>query len=352
MATIVGDSYGQVTGLRQAQDNADTARSQEAARLAAQLRQQAIQNQQQERQFQQNSQLLIHNLAREQQDFDFRKLLATKKLDADAADLDFRKTHEQFLQRKALEDLDFRKSELNANKEFAQQQYTTQKQDAENSDLFALAVDEAKEGLFADGFEIEKAYPTLPKEKRNALARISSSVYKQKENDALSAEQLAKTLNYRQQLDQKIKEFNSADKWYSWRKSPEDVKAHENRVKEKAQLDPIANRYESDKKLNTMVIFDGESGQYVSIVKRPQSYREIAPPDVESDPVTPPGLPFPLPIRDQGAAVSNPSTDPRLALLKQFIAQGMSEEEAIVMADNAIQGQQLQGMINLQRPRP
>ena len=101
MPTYYGDSYGQIAALEQADQRAADARSQDALRLIMGLRQQKLQNERAEREFQLNQQKLITDLARRQEAFDTDKALALKGLEADAARLEFDKIKQQAIEKEA-----------------------------------------------------------------------------------------------------------------------------------------------------------------------------------------------------------------------------------------------------------
>src|SRR5687767_3247570 len=118
MPTYYGDSYGQIAALEQADQRAADARSQDALRLIMGLRQQKLQNERAEREFQLNQQKLITDLARRQEAFDTDKALALKGLEADAARLEFDKIKQQAIEKEAANNLAFKRESLAADQRF------------------------------------------------------------------------------------------------------------------------------------------------------------------------------------------------------------------------------------------
>lgn len=381
MPFVYGDSYGGLQAAKQAEVNSSNAYSLQLMSLIAGMRQQEQQNSRFERQFRAEQEGLITDLARKQQQFDIEKDLAYKGMAVKDAALEFEKTKEAAMAKRAEDMLLFRRSELDANTKFAD----TQRKDQQSETTFADAMDEAESGVLFDPFDAEQSFPDLDTKKRDVVVRRSKQVYEEQANQYKMAEAIAKTFNAQMSLEQKINEYGPDSMWNNARHTAEEKKAQANRKIALDQLKGITAKYK-DKKFQTLVAFDEESGQYIPLAKQPKTFREMYPDRVQSqgmgrvrevDSEAAPteldlspqsydeatgavGLPFTPPVGSRpmqdpmvAAGLTVPQgVDPRAQLVAEFMSRGMPLDQAIVMADNAMQGQAAQRQFSSGRYRP
>lgn len=353
MPTYYGDSYGGVMSAELADKNARAAREQDALRLILGIAQQRKANALAERQFQANQQQVVTQLAQQQKEFDLRKDLAIKGMDADAARLAFEKSKQAAIERQAADTLLFKRDQLKSNEKIAGDQMRYE----QTENLFADAMEEAESGTLLDPFDAETAYPNLDPRRREAVVRRSKEVHQQQAQDYEAANAIANTLNYQSELEAKVEEDKATKPWAFFKSESKEAA---NRRKELEQLKLLTKKF-SDKKYQSVIVFDSQSGKYVPLIRPPQTFRDKYPQRIQQspgggytgsnlgnlrmmesepmqDPYTPPVGSQPIPPEPFTPPVgSRPMQDERVHPLAkrvlQLIKEGLTEEEAVRAAE-------------------
>lgn len=360
MPTYYGDSYGGVMSAELADKNARASREQEALRLILGLAQQRKANALAERQFQANQEQVISQLAQQKKAFDLNKDLAYKGMEADAARLEFEKTKQSAVERQATEALTFKREQLKSNEKIAGDQMRYE----QTENLFSDAMEEAESGTLLDPYDAETAYPNLDPRRREAVVRRSKEVHQQQSQDYEAANAIANTLNYQSELESKVEEDKAAKPW-SLLKS--ESKEAANRRKELEQLKLLTKKF-SDKKYQSVIVFDSQSGKYVPLIRPPQTFRDKYPQRIQQspgggytgsnlgnvrmlesepmqEPYTPPVGSQPIPPEPFTPPVgSRPMKDqsglhPLAKRVFQLVKEGLSEEDAVRVAEEELSRQ-------------
>lgn len=411
MPTYYGDSYGQVMSAELSDNNARAARTQEAIKLIAGLRQQAVQNQMQERQFQQNQETLSKQFMQRQQALDSEKILADKRLTADAADLDFKKTHEKFLVQKWGEEMNFKEIQ-------AAEDARLYEQEQGINEAEGLYDQVSRMGAAVDPYDANRLFgDKIDPKRKEMLVRQTTGAFEEQNNQYNLATNIAAALNRQQEVENHINEYvagvgNNQSMTKAEKKAQEVRVAHLKELKGKTASFRNA-KGDLKSQVNQLLTVD-EDGNYIPLIKKPKTFRDLYPEPVtdsgaslgkirEMDreeapadlgsyaawmnpsqngpqssgtgnplvdaglvdpqyPVTPQGAPSPNPMWDLGAPmpesavipspVQQGSVDPRLALYKAFLAKGVPKAQALIMADEALKGAASQQLMNMERFRP
>lgn len=276
MATYYGDSYGGVMSAELADKNARAAREQDALRLILGIAQQRRSNALAEREFQANQERVVTQLAQQKKEFDFKKDLAIKGMEADAATLEFNKAKQTAIERQAADALLFKREQLKSNEKIAGDQMRYE----QTENLFSDAMEEAESGTLLDPYDAETAYPTLDPKRREAVIRRSKQVHEQQAYDYEAAKKIANTLNYQTELEAKVAEDKSAKSWNIFKSEATEIA---NRRKELEQLKLLTKKF-GNKEYQSVIIFDSQSGKYVPLIKPPQTFRDKYPQRIQQDP--------------------------------------------------------------------
>lgn len=385
--TYYGDSYGGVMSAELQDKNARAARSQDAMRLIMGLRQHHQINKAAEKQFQATQEQTIARLAQQQRQFDEQKALDIKGLEADASKLEFEKEKANFATQRAAELLKFDQDQLKADQQFNVDQ--GKKDEAET-----MYEQVRRMGVAVDPYDADQLFGGIIDPKRkDLLVRETTGKYQEQKKKFDMAAGIANLLNAQSELKQKTDEYAKNETFYGKHISKADErKANETnllRLKELKSrtagwLDPSG---ELSKRAMPLITVD-ENGLYVPLVQQPKTFRELNPDQSqglgrvrsmereEPEPTDfPPqsydeatgavGLPFTprmnsMPMQDTSSGnlmmdaglLAPQGVDPREALVAEFIARGIPPRQAVVMADNAMQGQGLQQQFSAGRYRP
>lgn len=390
MATIFGDSYGGVQAAAQAATNADSQRQQEAFRLIAQLRQQKIENAKEERNFQVNQQRYFTDLANHQQSLDREKELTFTKLKADEANLALRKKTQDFAEQKFGEEMIFSKDQAKSNAQLYEQEQGKKEAESLYNQVFNM-------GAKVEPYDAEKLFGNKisPKQKEMLVAGTTKQ-FDDQQNDYDLANFVSKSLNKQRDLKDKIDSYD-ADVKNKVLKKADEINDQRIRLAQLNDQKAKTSKYRTPKgdlsSLANKLLTIDENGDYVPIVKKPKTFRDLYPEPVtdsgaslgkirEMDSEAPPadlgsyaawmnpqngaqstGTGNPLvdaglvdpqyPVTPQSAPASRPmwdlgiapepqqsSVDPRTALVMKLMDKGMSIEDARKAANRYLQAQE------------